>query len=498
VSAIVLAIRHRRHVVGLLPKIATVALVVVLLLAVVVTPYVGMRATWGIEDRTNIFPPLTAYAFGQPWYPGTILLVLAAVGLLDRLRRPHDEDPRLPLSLAAAPLLVLIVSGVAIPGLGFVRSPGQWIVHGLPGLSTVRALHLGIAGVWLVLALLAAYGARLLTERRSAGAACAIAVALSLASLAEVFHPGLAMLSHGCQGTLYATPFGVSRTLVGFLDARLDDGAVLDLPVLPWHQFRARGHRVMLAAFHHRPLADCTTSYLSPLAPEVNALAERLPDPRAIAALHALGFHRIVLHLEDPRAARVAAQLRQQRDGDARLVDLGTREAHVVFRLDSATPARTDPELLARGTADDVPPPIDVRPPVADVTVVFRNGGERHLPSSRSDRAPPARRALVRCGVGPGRRGARPRTPSPRPDHHRYARPRRSSRRSAGGRDLPRGAGHTRRPRNAAGDRAREGGIAAGRARASGGIESSCPTSLRRTGSSPRPARSSARVAIAR
>jgi hypothetical protein len=170
----------------------------------------------------------------------------------------------------------------------------------------------------------------------------------------------------------------VSRPLASFLDEKLADGAVIDLPVVPHIALRERGHRVLLGAFHRRPLGECFTSFESPLAKEVNALAARLPERRAATALHALGFRNVIVHQEQntpvPAFRELPAQFRAVSTGDPRLVDQGAVESHHVFRLESAIPVATDLALLAAGITDHVAPAVAPKPK-ADVEFLFRNAG---------------------------------------------------------------------------------------------------------------------------
>jgi hypothetical protein len=373
------ALRHRDRLVALAPKLVVVVGTAAAAAALVVTPYLQVRATWGLAGHQNMFPLLNSYLPGHDRYPGTVLVVLAALGLADRAVRRRRDDPRGPLALAGVLLFLVIVGGAIVPGIGFVASPLRWIVPYLPGLDTVRGLQFGIVGVWLVASLLAAYGVRALTAGRSRPTAIALGAVVAALALAETFVPPIATASFGGPVRQVAAPLPVSDALRGLFDEKLSAGAVLDLPArLPGVAFRERGHRVLLAAFHRHPTTGCFASFDSPLAADVDDLAARLPDRRAADALRALGFASVVVHEEElpgAYATELAARLRQLATGDPRLVELGAADSHRVYAFEGTTPARAELGLLTTTNAPLLVPTQTVAAGVRTITIRFRNSG---------------------------------------------------------------------------------------------------------------------------
>jgi hypothetical protein len=371
-----LVVAHRARAKDLLPKLAVVGAIAAMVTALVAIPYLEVRAVWGLEGHRNMFPILNYFLPGHDRYPGTVLLVLAAIGIVDRILRPRRDDPRMALLIGALVLSSMIVDGAVVPGLGFVPSPGRALLPFVPGLDAVRGLQFAIVGVWLVLSLLAAYGVRALCATRSAPAAAAIGAAVAMLALAETFHPVFARTSFGSETAQVAAPLAVPRSLVRLLDERLPPGAVLDLPAgLPPMAFRERGHRVLLAAFHRHPTAGCFASFPSPLADDVDGLARRLPDPRAAEALRALGFGSVLVHEEErpgAGAAELVGRLRALAAGDPGLTEIGGAASHRLYSLRGTRPSRSELALLSSNV---FPPSQDVVGAVASVAITFRNDG---------------------------------------------------------------------------------------------------------------------------
>lgn len=375
-----LLVRRRRRLGALAPKLALVALVTTAVTAFVVTPYVQVRSTWHtVSGHVSLVPSINDLLPGHIRYPGTVLLVLAAVGLADRLRGKRGDDPRL-LYLTAGLLLVsLLTSGLAIGGT-FVPSPVGYLRDLIPGLDAVRGLQFGVVGIPLAPALLAAYGVLALTERRTVRTTAAVTGVLVVAALAEVFYPPLAIASLGQRATEANCRLAPPRAAARLVATQPGDGAVLDLPAAnPPLGFSRRGHYVLTAAFHRRPTAACYMSFESPLTPRIEAIGVRLPDRRAAAALHALGFRFVLLHEEEyPPNARQAVvdALATLGDGDPRLVEIGAVDGHRLYRLESARSTTSDLATLAAGAgATTAPAAQRVAPPTARVDFTFRNDG---------------------------------------------------------------------------------------------------------------------------
>jgi len=366
---------------ALLPKLALVAAVTVTVALVVLVPYVQARQVWGlVGGHLSLLPLLNRFEPGNPWYPGTTLLLLATAGLIDRARRRRGEDPRLPLVVGCLLLLALAVRGVRIPGVGIVPALGA-LLGRVPGLDIVRGIQFALVGVSLAPALLAAYGVLMLLERRRPAVALLVGVGLAALVAAEPLVPTLSTVTFGADTTVGAAPFTVPRHLAGLLRERLPDGAVLDVPVADAPlAYPRRGHYLLVAAFHEQPTTGCCASFKSPFIAEVDKLAKRLPEPRAIDALFALGFRSVILHPEEylkPANARVlAASFVATPPGGPHLVDIGTADGHSLYRLESATPVTRDLERLVAGAGIGTVQPIQpVRTPSGVVTLWFSNPG---------------------------------------------------------------------------------------------------------------------------
>lgn len=401
----VLARSCRDQLRALAPKLLTVGAVMAAVTAFVAVPYLDVRATWHtLSGRESPLPLLNQFLPGNERYPGTVLLVLAVLGIADRLRgRRGDDDPRLPLLAGGLLVLSLMVRGVVLPGLGVMPSPGAAAAALVPGFESVRALQFGIAGVWLALGVLAAYGMLALVERSRPAVAAGITVGVAALALGEVFHPAIATRSFRVSLALEARPLSASREVARLVRERFDDGAVLDVPARqPPLAFSRRAHYVLSAAFHRRPTIGCFTSFDSPLREAVEALAARLPDQRAAAALHALGFRGIVVHEEEltgpGELAAVVDALARAQTGDPRLVPAGAADGHRLYRLESAVPVRDDLALLAAGASAAIQPPAQwLVPSAGAVDVTFRNLG----PATFRHPDPIAPTRLLRAGSAP-------------------------------------------------------------------------------------------------
>jgi hypothetical protein len=123
------------------------------------------------------------------------------------------------------------------------------------------------------------------------------------------------------------------------LGRTLPEGALLDVPlrVDPLSRFAAMSHFIMLGGYHGRPVAACYNSFTVPILEQMAALAERIPDPAAIAALHALGYRGIVTHeeyLSPEERDRLRAALAAPAAGPLALVETGVAGWHHAFRID--------------------------------------------------------------------------------------------------------------------------------------------------------------------
>jgi hypothetical protein len=378
--AVVLAVRHRRRLP--LGRLAAAAGAVAGTCALVMVPYLDTRRTWGVlQDAPPILPPPQAFGPGGGAFPGAVLLALAVLGLADRARRgrgPGEPDPRLPLLLGAVLLAWTSTWGVTLlGGRLFLPTPAMMLREWVPGFSAGRGVAHVRDGVYLALAFSAGFGVHLLTARLRAAARAAVTAGVAAAALAELFVPAIAARSFGDSLELRAwepRPAAADLDLLRTAAA----GAVLDLPLDFGLQGRLRlnGHYLLLGAYHRRPVAACINSFRLPIVADVERLAGRLPEPAAVAALAALGFRTVVLHLDmlHPAARAVwRARIVGGLVGAGRGTVAGETPAHVVVRLREPGPIDAGLAALA------VPGPAAAEPParLADggLEFRFRNAG---------------------------------------------------------------------------------------------------------------------------
>jgi len=370
-----LVVRHRHRLAALAPKLLAVAAGVAACTAAITIPYLQSRRAWGIlGGRFSLLHLPSQFAPGSFAYPGSVVLGLAAVALVDRWRRRREDDARLVYLAAGLLVFWFVLIWIDVPGLG-VRIPplALMVARVVPGLDAVRALQYAGLGVYLVAAVRAGWGALVLLEGRGARARAALTAVLALAAILEVFAPPLARRSFGASTELAAWEVRPDAGLVALLED-LPAGAVLDLPfeLNLAGELRDMAHYVFLGAYHHRPLAACYNSYKLPLVKDMETLARRLPDPRAVDALAALGFGTVVLH-EELEPERVAPARRALdalvREGSAERV--AAAGGHAVYRLTSPHPVAAKGAVLVPGA----PAEGHVRAPWGLLEFTFRNPG---------------------------------------------------------------------------------------------------------------------------
>ncbi len=376
-----LLVRNIRRLPGLAPQLLFCVVTVATVTAALLGPYLHTRDTWNVlSGRRPGLLLSNTYYFGQPHYPGSGLLVLAVIGVLDRLRgarRKDGEDPRLAYLMAGLLAALTAVWGVRIAWLGItVPSPFLVLRDLVPGLDAIRAPNRVAFGAYVGGALLAGYGLLALTERARPLVRSVLTATLVVTVLWEVFSPEAAIRAFGHTSDM--VPYSARPPAeVLALYERAGEGAVLDLPLDFGLGTLAQGHYALLSAFHHRPIGSCYDSFIVPVQNDVEALGRRFPEPDALEALYALGFRTVVLHEEQmpyPRqldaALRASAALGPDR---TRLVPIGRATKHRMFRLESPVPVEASFAVLVPGEdAHDAP---TLSAPVSAIEFAFRNGG---------------------------------------------------------------------------------------------------------------------------
>lgn len=376
-----LLLRNIRRVPRLLPQLLFCAVTVAAVAAFVLGPYLRTRATWEVlSGRALGLLLANAYDFGQPHYPGTALVVLAVIAVLDRVRGPrrtNGEDPRFAYFAAALFVGLTAVWGVHLPWPRiYVPSPFLLLREVLPGLDAIRATNRVALGIYVGGALLAGYGVLALTERLRPLLRTVVVGAIIAAVLWEAFSPEAAARAFGARTEMVAYDARPVPDVLALYD-EAGDGAILDFPLDFGMGTLSQGHYALLSAFHHRPIGSCYNSFIVPVQHDVEALAKRFPDPEALEALYALGFRTIVLHEERmpyPRKLDPAVRASVESGPDrTRLVRLGYAIKHRMFRLES--PAPVEASFAALRPGEEAAPDEVVGGRVVPLEFVFRNAG---------------------------------------------------------------------------------------------------------------------------
>jgi hypothetical protein len=365
-----------------LPQLLAVTAVVVAAAVLVLGPYLRAQQVWGILEGRGawLFTP-NVFLPGHHYYPGTVMVVLALVGLVDRMRGPRRDrgyDPRLVTLTAGLLVLWLVVWGITIPGIGFLPSPYLWLLRGFPGVGATRAFPAVRTGFYLALAFLAGYGVLALTGGRSRRVRMAITGALLTLACVELFSEPLGtLLLEWTPVPMEARVAAPPPELVEALRTRLPPGAVLDVPFRndPPAALVPMSHGIFLGAYHERPVAACYNSWIGPVVADVAGMAARLPDPTALVALRAAGFGSIIVHGELlpvrdrsrlPTAFSAAAE--NPGTGPVRLVPLGQVGSHILYGLQG----EVDPERSFAPLAGEPPAGDDVQVPPKGGAIPFR------------------------------------------------------------------------------------------------------------------------------
>jgi len=377
-----LLVRYRSELCEVAPKLAAVGAVVVAVSGAVFGPYLAARATWpGLLRTQDASFPLSLLdpgelGLGGGAYAGSVALVLALLGLVDRFvrhRRDRGYDPRLVFLIGGSVVAWCIVSAIRIPLLD-VSVPSPLVVARdlVPGLAAMRVPVHARLGYYLVTAFLAGYGVLWLIEGRARTTQFVVGGVLVASAFVESFYAPVTDFSfrHPVDMTTHrARP----DPAVIDLYRRAPAGPVLDVPF----SGQAAAEYVSLQSHHHRPVAACYNSFFSPLKAQITALAANLPLPSAADALAALGFGSVFVHtnLLPPSASQ---ELRRKIAKDPqvreRLTRIDAAGDVVAYRLASPVPVSSDFELLAvRGRRQRS---ITVTRPRARIAFVLRNRGK--------------------------------------------------------------------------------------------------------------------------
>lgn len=333
--------------------------------APVALPYLRLRATGRLPSLDDA---LRMIDFGAPSATGVLtalaaevtwpVLFLALLGLVWSQRvAPHV---RLGLALIAA-LGWILTAATKLPLLpgGEVPSLYELAMRVVPGFAGMRTSIRFLVLPLLAAAVLAGIGAAQLVDvarrLRGAGGARAATAVLAAASavlvLARPPQPPLPLARVSLAGAEMAAQ--------RWLRDAAEPGAVLELPVasspLDGGALRVTGLAMLGSTLHWRPLLNGYSGHPPASAQLVATLAQRLPDPDAVAALCSLtGLRFVVAHFglmpgeeERWRAISYEAPALEQvaRFGDDAVFrvrrDCAAPDAATIAALAAAAPERT-------------------------------------------------------------------------------------------------------------------------------------------------------------
>jgi len=326
----------------------------------VFSPYLRLKAEWGtLGGRSPVLFRLAAFWFGGEAYAGTVVLALAAIGLLDRARRRrdgHGHDPRLALAFAGLVVLATAVDRLPLPFGAGLPSLFTVAARVVPGLDAIRGSALIGRGVALVLTIFAGYGVLALCEGRTAWVRALAGAGLATAVLVEVFVPALAASSFGAAVTMAANDVAPPPELLA-LYGRAPAGPLLDVPFTydGFGILYQQPHYVFLGGYHRHPVGACYNSFIVQVQHDIEALAGRVPARDAVDALGAIGFRSLVVHDEllgraNRRLAPLAgaeAAARPPDPAETHLTLLGQAASHSLYALPTDTPVTTGYNALA-------------------------------------------------------------------------------------------------------------------------------------------------------
>lgn len=322
--------RARERLRGRLVLLLAAAILPIVVGGVVLLPYLSSGELINVDAGYRV--PFGAFYLlpGQRFFPGALLLVLAGIGAVAprRLVLPAARlDPRPALVIAAAVIVICAVDSLPIPGTPWaIASPLLLARDWLPGLSAVRAPFCILSGLYLCLALLAAFGVRALARGLAPPARVLAAAALALAWLAETHLSAPATWSFGAPIDLQPHPYALApedRSVVAAIA-----GPVVDFP---GGKRQSWGDSFVLAAHHRQPFASCYSSRGPAIRDSMESLLGRLPNDAALEALSLLGFEYLVVHRHQlvPDEMPVLAAL----EASPRLEQVARSDDHVLFRL---------------------------------------------------------------------------------------------------------------------------------------------------------------------
>ena len=327
--------QYRDRIKSRIPQIAVFSGITAAFAWWLFSPYLHARETWGILQgrESTILLRATDYLPGGDAGIGWLILILALIGLGDRIRQPRNRngvDPRLPLMAGA--IAIFLCTLPTVPGLG-IPSPIFALREILPGMDGIRVLRSIAVGVFLVVDFLAAYGVLVILERVPRPSRAILATALVGLALVEVAHPQLSRLSFGRSAQIDHRAAGLSPELQA-LYRQVPEGSVLDLPAYfgVWRKVADGPIYLSGAGFHGQPTAACYNSFSTYVQDGIQELAKKLPGRDASDALYALGFRTLAIH-EGRAGTNEARRMRPLIADPTRLELIGQADEVTLYEL---------------------------------------------------------------------------------------------------------------------------------------------------------------------
>lgn len=237
--------------------------------------------------------------YGEPAFPGLVLLVLTPVGVIAGWR---DRARRTAVVAGLALVLVGLALGLGAGPTGWRRfAPYRLLFEYVPGWEALRATGrawvVGLLGVGLLAGIGALALGRALAHRTQWNARTTVGV---LAAVAVV-----ALLVEG-YAPWTSSDHGIVDVAVSSADQRLADlgpGGVLYLPALDQTAGPVRealsgfrqAENVYGTTAHHRITPNGYSGYFPPSWKRLSREMEQLPDDTALARLRALGVRYVVV-----------------------------------------------------------------------------------------------------------------------------------------------------------------------------------------------------------
>ena len=343
--------QYRDRLKSRIPQIAIFGGLTVAFACALFLPYLHARETWGILQgrESTILLRATDYLPGGDAGIGWLTLVLALIGIGDRIRQPRKRngvDPRLPL--IAGGIAIFLCTVPTVPGLG-IPSPIFAFRAILPGMDGIRVLRSIAVGVFLVVDFLAAYDVLVLLEWVPRPGKIVLGTTLVGLALLEVTHPQISEMSFGRTSQIDARSAGLSPE-VEALYRKVPEGSVLDLPAYfgPWRKVADGPVYLSAAGFHGQPTAACYNSFSTYVQDGIEELAKKLPDEKASDALYALGFRTLAIH-EGRGGTNEARRLRPLIADPTRLELLGKADEVTLYKIKGSIEISEDLNHLQAG-----------------------------------------------------------------------------------------------------------------------------------------------------